>query len=104
MDTHGHTFNPDGLHDGSLCVGDIYCTVTYAEFKDQTARPGASGPLPRGWHRVRWTHNGRPQYVVTDNVASAALLEATLIGVVEQGSGAVADVAGQAWSDPDGGA
>ena len=33
--------------------------------------PGATGVLPIGWHRVTWTANGRPRYVVTEEAGAA---------------------------------
>jgi hypothetical protein len=33
--------------------------------------PPATGELPRGWHRITWTYNGQPRYVITNQVEAA---------------------------------
>lgn len=43
-----------------------------------TTTPGPTGPLPRGWHRVRWTQDGKERHVVTTDVSSAVALHSTL--------------------------
>lgn len=40
--------------------------------------PGPTGPLPRGWHRLRWVQDGKPRHVVATDVGSVVALYATL--------------------------
>jgi hypothetical protein len=40
--------------------------------------PGPTGPLPHGWHRLVWTHDGKRRYVVTTDVNSIVALYGTL--------------------------
>lgn len=64
-----------------------------------TALPGATGPLPQGWHRVFWRHTRHPDgplHMVTSCVVSAVFL----VTALKSDRATVPDsVVMESWSD-----
>jgi hypothetical protein len=45
--------------------------------------PGPTGPLPRGWHRLRWVEDKRERWVVSQKIGDLVCLYATLTVVMQ---------------------
>lgn len=87
-------------------VGTVVTTKILRELRGEGPYDqgvGATGPLPRGWHRVTWLDSkDRPRHLITDDIASAALAEVALLKSSLR-IAAPDSVVMESWSDPENG-